>query len=229
MFDQPFTLLIFAGLAFKSAGFLVRDELWLRTLVLIGMGFDLSFYFLQTPAIWGSVITNATLLLVNLSILVLVVVERSTWFMSERERIAFENFKTLSPGQFRRINRFARWTVAPYDMTLLKEGQSGESLFFLEVDSFQITKQGQDYTAQGPAFAGEIMLMHGGVASATVHVPQGAVFAEWDAEEMRRLMAKSQPLKNALVARFGIDLAGKVRNSVPLPANVTELSRFQSG
>jgi hypothetical protein len=65
MFEQPFVLLIFIGLALKAGGFLVRDELWLRALVFTGTGFDIAFYALQSPAIWGSVLTNTVLVGVN--------------------------------------------------------------------------------------------------------------------------------------------------------------------
>ncbi|THH35121.1 cyclic nucleotide-binding domain-containing protein [Aliishimia ponticola] len=216
MFDQPFVFLIFIGLVLKCFGYMVRDELLLRCMLAVGTGFDIAFYALQSPAILGSVMANSVLVSVNLTIIGVIVMERSTWFMTEKERIAFEYFKTLSPGQFRRIIRRARWTVAGEDTVLLHEGQRTDKLFFLETKSFTVKKRGLNYAAQGPAFAGEIMLLQGGVASATVIVPKGAVYAEWCTADLRRTMHRSRPLENALMARFGHDLADKVRNSVPL-------------
>ena len=220
MFDQPYTELIFIGLAFRSIGFLVRDELVLRALFFIGSGFDIAFYMLQDPAIWGSVLTNTVLVVINISMISIIILERSTLFMSAKEKYAFENFKTLSPGQFRRINRLAKWRIATEDTVLLREDERAGQLFFLETERFVVRKKGQEYEARGPAFVGEIMLLQGGAASATVIAPKGAVYAEWSRDQIQKAMSKSQSLENALVARFGHDLADKVRQSVPLSAPV---------
>lgn len=217
MFDQPFVALIFLGLALKSAGFLVRDELMLRTLVVAGTVCDMIFYLLQSPPIFGSVLTNSILAAINFVIIMIVIVERSTWFMSSRERIMFSHFKTLSPGQFRRVKRLSIWQEATGETILLREGERADRLYFIEAETFCVIKQGQRYEARGPAFAGEIMLLQGGVASAAVTVEDGAVYAVWEADRLRRAMHRSRALENALVARFGHDLADKVRNSIPMP------------
>lgn len=216
MFDQPFVVFILLGLVLKVSGFLVRDELLLRVLVALGTLFDILFYYVQSPTIWGSVLTNTIMVSVNLSLITIIFLERSTWFMSAKEKRAFENFKTLSPGQFRRVIRKARWRVAPHETVLLHEGVRSERLYFLESETFRVHKQGTEYEARGPAFAGEIMLLQGGVASASVSVPAGTVYAEWHKADLERLMKKSRNLENAMIARFGHDLADKVRNSVPL-------------
>ena len=217
LFDQPYVLLIFLGLAFKAAGFLVRDELLLRVLVFTGTMFDIAFYFLQSPSIWGSVLTNTVLVVINFALISIIIVERSSLFMSKHDLHVFQQFKTLSPGQFRRINRMAGWKYAEEDQLILREGDRADRLYFIDAENFHVIKHGERYQARGPAFAGEIMLLQGGVASASVVVPKGARYAEWSAERLRRAMHKSRALENALVARFGHDLADKVRNSVPVP------------
>lgn len=216
MFEQPYTILIFLGLAFKAAGFLVRDELVLRTLVFIGTMFDIVFYFLQSPSIWGSVLTNSVLIVINSVLIAIIITERSSLFMSQKDLKVFEHFKTMSPGQFRRVNRWATWTVADTDAMLLREGERSEYLFFIDAESFSVVKHGERYQARGPAFAGEIMMLQGGVATASVVVPKGARYARWSTEKLRHAMHKSRGLENAFVARFGQDLADKVRHSVPV-------------
>lgn len=229
MFEQPYTLLIFLGLAFKAGGFLVRDELLLRSMVLVGTAFDIAFYMLQAPAIWGSVLTNTVLVAINLALIAVIVLERSTLFMTAKEKVAFENFKTLSPGQFRRVNRLATWHIATEEKVLLREDERAGQLFFLETERFIVRKKGQEYEARGPAFVGEIMLLQGGAASATIIAPKGAVYAEWSRARIQQAMKKSRPLENALVARFGHDLADKVRQSVPMmPTDAAEPSNVQA-
>lgn len=230
MFDQPYTLLVFIGLAFKAAGFLVRDELWLRGLVFTGTMFDIAFYCLQSPPSWGSVLTNSVLVVVNASLIAVIVIERSSLFMSKHDLMVFEQFKTLSPGQFRRVNRWAIWRTAAEDTVVLKEGDRADQLYFIDAETFCVAKHGESDQARGPAFAGEIMLLQGGVASASVVVPKGARYGQWSAHKLRAAMRKSRGLENALVARFGHDLADKVRNSVPVPplSSVSNVAQVNS-
>ncbi|WP_159089073.1 cyclic nucleotide-binding domain-containing protein [Tateyamaria sp. Alg231-49] len=217
MFDNPYIALIFLGLFFRSAGFLVRDELMLRVLMIIGTFCDIVFYVLQSPSIWGAVMTNTVLVVINASLIIIIVFERSILFMTKTDRRVFEQFMTLSPGQFRWVNRRARWRIADRRSVLLQEGEASNALFFINAPTYTVEKQGVSYTAKGPAFVGEIMLLQGGVASATVVAPKGAIYAEWDAHKLRCAMRKNRSLGNALMARFGHDLADKVRYSVPLP------------
>ncbi|MEO9575514.1 MAG: cyclic nucleotide-binding domain-containing protein [Tateyamaria sp.] len=191
MFDNPYIALIFLGLFFRSAGFLVRDELMLRVLMIIGTFCDIVFYALQTPSIWGSVMTNTVLVVINASLIIIIVFERSILFMSKTDRRVFEQFMTLSPGQFRWVNRRARWRIADRRSVLLHEGEASDALFFINAPTYTVEKQGVSYTAKGPAFVGEIMLLQGGVASATVIAHKGAIYAEWDAHKLRCAMRKT--------------------------------------
>ena len=150
-------------------------------------------------------------------LILIITLERSNLFMSKKDRRVFEQFKTLSPGQFRWVNRSARWRIADEHIILLREGEHSDRLFFINAPEYIVEKQGKSYTAKGPAFVGEIMLLQGGVASATVRVPKGAIYAEWCASKLCSAMRKNRALGHALVARFGHDLADKVRYSVPLP------------
>mgnify|MGYP002628312552 CR=1 FL=1 len=218
MLEQPYISLIIIGYLFKAAGLLMRESLWLRIFLGIGIAFDFVFFIVQSPFVSLDVLANLALFAINLALIAVLIWERSTWGMTKTERVAFTTFKTLSPGQFRQINRKARWTMAPADTVLLREDEPAQKLFFLETKGFSITKQGETYEAKGPAFLGEIMMMQGGGASATVTVPKGAIYAEWHTADLHRMMKKSRALDNALAARFGHDMADKLRNSVPIRA-----------
>lgn len=130
--------MIFLGLAFKAAGFLVRDELILRTLVFIGTMFDIVFYVLQSPSIWGFVLTNSVLILINFVLIAIIITERSSLFMSQKDLKVFEHFKTMNPGQFRRVNRWASWKEAEADKMLLREGERSEYLYFIDSENFWV-------------------------------------------------------------------------------------------
>lgn len=220
MFEQILTGILLLGLIFQASGFLVRDELVLRLLVIVGMSCDIAFYALQPIPILQSVATNGLLVAINLYLVTLIVLERTTLAMSETEKELFSHFPTLRPGQFRRILKHATWRTTTEDQTLLLEGRPAQSLFFVFADRFEVEKRGRCYGAQGPAFVGELVFLRGGESSASVHVPSGTQYVEFNSAGLKRAMRRSAPLHNAMLALFGNDLAEKVARSVPIEADI---------
>lgn len=210
------SIILFLGLAFKACGFLVRDELALRVLVLVGMSCDILFYAFQPVPIWQSLVTNGLLVSINLALVLIIVFERTTFSMTARERALYDHFPTLKPGQFRRLLRHAIWRRAEGETQLAEEGGRLDKLYFLQVPQFDIEKQGRRFTAPGPSFAGELVFLGGGQSSASVWVPPGSDYVEFDSAALRRAMDRSSALSNGMVALFGADLARKVANSVPI-------------
>ncbi len=217
MTDDPLFLLLMIGLGLQVLGFTLRDELALRVVVGAGLCFDIAFYALRAEPIWISVGTNALLVLVNLVLVVFVLLERTTFGMTKRDQTLFEQFRTLSPGQFRRINRLGLWHIADTEREILREDSASDQLFYVDGKTFWIEKRGTRYDAAGPSFLGEIMFLRGGSASASVILPAGTLYIVWQVTDLKRLMARNKALENALIARFSLDLADKVAQSVPLP------------
>ena len=213
---QFLSAILFLGLAFKAIGFLVRDELLLRVLVLIGISCDILFYALQPQPIWQSVVANSALVSINAGLILIIVFERTTFSMDARARKLYTHFPTLMPGQFRRLLRHATWRRTEERIKIAEEGGPLEKLFFLQVPQFEIEKKGRKFIAKGPSFAGELVFLGGGQSSASVWLAAGSNYVEFDSAGLRRAMTRSAPLSNAMVALFGADLARKVANSVPI-------------
>lgn len=218
MISQTLAGILFLGLILKSLGYMVRDELVLRVLVVAGMTCDILFYALQPVPILQSVAANSVLVLVNLGLIVLIVFERTTLRMSDEDKRLFQHFPTLRPGQFRRVMKHATRHRAEARTGLISEGAALDKLYFLFAPRFDIEKLGQTYVAQGPAFAGELVFLNGGRSSASVFAPEGTDYVSFDTAGLQRTMRRSAPLNNAMVALFGRDLATKVTNSVPIHA-----------
>lgn len=210
------SFILFLGLFFKALGFLIRDELLLRSFVVLGMICDIVFYLFRAETLWQSVFTNGLLVSINLGLMIFIIFERSTLGFSQRDRALYDHFPTLQPGQFRRILRSAKWHVADTDKQLAVEGKPLDTLYFLDCATFSIEKRGRVFEAQGPSFAGELVFLGGGTSSASVWVPKGAHYVGFDSAPLKRTMKRSPALRNGMIALFGSDLARKVANSVPL-------------
>lgn len=211
------TSLLFLGLFLKVVGFAVRDELWLRTLVMTGLGCDAAFYAFRSEPIVQAVLTNGLLISVNFVLVVMIVKERTTWGMSVEDRALYAHFETLTPGQFRRIARLMRRDTVEGSATLAQEGQPVADLMLVFADTIEIEKQGDRFPISGPAFIGEIALLTGSPSSAGVHLPRGGTVMRLPIGPLQQRMVRSPALSNAMVALFGRELARKVAYSVPMP------------
>jgi hypothetical protein len=198
-------------------GYLARDELWLRLFLLAASANYLVYYYnvADTP-LWEAILTSGVLALVNLVVIVIVVLERTTFTMSRQVAQIYRAFDMLTPGQFRRIMRHGAIRTADDTVRLTTEGMRVEKLHFVNDGSVVVTKRGQRTEIPARIFVGEIAYATGNLASATVEVTPGSVWVEWDQEALRRLTRRFPALGVALMAQFNVDLLGKVATSQPI-------------
>lgn len=209
--------LLMAGLVLKAAGFLARDEVWLRALVFAGILFDAVYLALIVgPALpYGAAL--ALLGALGLLVVLAFLRERTTFALPARQKRLYAAFRTLTPGQFRRINRIADYRQTVEETRIILEGEEVSKLFYIEGFRFLVVKGDQQAEAKGPGFAGEIAFLTGNAASASVVLPPGTPFVAWQTDDLKALMRRNAGLNNALIARFTRDLAGKVAQSIPMP------------
>ncbi|MGX0878686.1 hypothetical protein ACSSV4_003387 [Roseovarius sp. MBR-154] len=214
--DSPLSLLILAGFMLKVAGFFFRDELALRALVASGMLADLLYYALLPTPLIAPVLSNGTIIAINMALIFVIIFERTRIGMSAEDIRLYGYFETLSPGQFRRISRHAETVVTDTTTPLIREGVHLDKLYFIDADHFQIEKRGMTYRATGPSFVGEIAFLTGQVSSASVLVPPATRVIVFDVARLKTLMGKRPALNNGMIALFGRDLAQKVAQGVPM-------------
>lgn len=208
-------LLVYAGLCLQAAGFMVRDELLLRGLVLTGLCLSTIFYVLQPEPIWEPAIANTVFILINLWLIAVIISERSKHSLTAQGRVLHAQLETMSPGHVRRLMRMGTLRVVEREETFIQQGDNLDQLFFFLSGDYTVQKSGTDFPMQGPAFAGEIVFLFGGKASATVTAHSGATIISWPHATLKKQMEASPNFKNALIARFSRDLASKVAQSTP--------------
>ena len=98
--------LIWAAFVFNLFGFLARDELYLRLLMLVGSALSIGYYLtvVADQPLWDAILTRGALALANSVMIAIVISERTTWFMSRESLDLYKSFDMLTPGQFRRIS-----------------------------------------------------------------------------------------------------------------------------
>ena len=208
-------ILVHIALVFYAAGFMVRDELWLRLLVLTGSFFYLLYYFLfPAQPLWDAIFASSVLIAINLVLIIIIIRERTHLTMSADEAEIFKAFKTLTPGQFRKMMSLGHWKTASEATILTKENHPANKLYYVFTGQILARKDSQDFEIGPKTFIGEIGYVLGGPASATITATAGAVYMEWNTPDLRHYVKRNQAFENALIALFNFDLARKVANSI---------------
>lgn len=213
----PVAALIYLAFAFKLLGFVARDELNWRGLMLVASLLYLAYYYLVADVpLWDAILTNGLLAAVNFVMIGIVVMERSPRFLSDEHQRIYTHFGRFAPGQFRRLLRMATVHRTDAETVLTTEGRKVERLYFVHVGRMTIRKGGQDIELTRPGFIGELAFLTGAAATATVTLAPGAHYLSWETEALKRLMVRRPAFANALMAQLNMDLAAKVANSRPM-------------
>jgi hypothetical protein len=209
-------ILVQIAFIFYSLGFLARDELWLRGLLLTGTCFYLLYYYhIEETPLWDAIITSGILGAINLGMIILLIFERTTFAMDEQTAKTYNSFDTLTPGQFRKVMKLATTVQTDNDIKLSDQNRPIDHLYLVTDGSVKVEKSGNSNALSAPLFLGEIGFLLDGKSSATVTVQKGGTYTYWSASDLRELMDGTPAIRNAMIALFSRDLADKLGRSAP--------------
>jgi len=214
-FFNSASLLVHIAALFYVAGFLVRDQLILRFLVLVGTVCYLAYYYwaLDTP-LWDAIFWSLIMGAANLWVMVQLILERTTLNMSERDKKLYEVFNTMTPGEFRKLLKISSWEIGDSTTILTREDKGVDHLYYVIDGPISIEKQGQSFDLNHSAFIGEVAFFLGSNASATVRVAEGCEFVRWNKAQLQELQHKNAGIRAALHGLLNADMAGKVAKSM---------------
>lgn len=213
------SVFVHLALLFSVFGYLFRDELYLRSLLLLGTIFYLLYYyFSQEMPLWDAILSSAILFAVNLIFIILIVRERYLVSMSQEESILYHSLGSFTPGQFKKIMKIAKWQSRISSVVITKEDQNCDHLFYVLEGEVEIVKRNEAFSKGGNIFIGEVGFMLGIPASATVTIPANTNYVEWNKVDLQKLFSKNQAIENAFKALFNYDLAKKVASSRGWPS-----------
>ncbi|MGB7418162.1 MAG: cyclic nucleotide-binding domain-containing protein [Erythrobacter sp.] len=214
LFDPQW--LIYLGAALLLIAYGIRDELRLRALIVVSTLIYIAYYaLLPSGPLWDPIITSVLFVAINFWVLGQIALERTTLRLSPDEKTLFDAFETLSPGQFRRVLKLARWQRAedPDGTLLIREDEPSGALIYIFEGIVSVEKHGRRFRLPAGNFVGEVAYVLGRKTTTTVVAPRGVCYVEWNAEALRRLSVKRPALGNALNALLTRDLAQKLTAS----------------
>jgi hypothetical protein len=216
MFESLFASenIVHAGALLYLAGFLFRNQLVLRGLIIAGdCVYILYFYFAPDVPLWGGIFWSVMFTVVNLGMIGLIVADTMHFNLSANEKKLFGLLENLTPGEFRQLLGAGKEELAAVPALITREGQVLEKLYFILGGSMTIEKGGQRWPSESQTFIGEVAFLLARPATATVTLEAGAVYFAWEAEALHRLLRGSPALNTALSAIMNKKLAHKVASA----------------
>lgn len=194
--------------------FIIRDQLLLRILVLVATVLYIVYYYLvPNLPLWDAIIWSIILGIANIWVMVGLILERTTFNLTEREKALFMVFENLSPGEFRKLLKISQWQSATHHTTIITENEPVDHLYLMLEGQAEITKQERCFALSAPVFFGEVAFFKEIKASATVKILQGAQYVRWKHEPLRSLQTKNPSIRIAFYERLNSDMANKVAAS----------------
>lgn len=210
-------LVLGAGLSFVLA-FLIINQTMLRIILLIGTVLYIWYYAVVADApLWMAIWVSVANLIANIIGLSVLLGAKSRVALPSRFSDIYDRcpiFQDLPPGDFRVLMKSARRYKAEADITLTKEHQRGEKLFFIVDGSARVEKMGQGFDLPAQVFVGEVAYLLNRNSAATTVLRAGSEVIEWDFVTLRAGSRKKTRFRLALEALLSQDLAWKVSVAV---------------
>ncbi|MEM6676508.1 MAG: cyclic nucleotide-binding domain-containing protein [Pseudomonadota bacterium] len=196
----------------QVAGYLIRDQLWLRLLLLIGTVFYGAYYYLfPAEPLWEAFYWALAMGAANAGMTLALLRDRMVFGIAGSQLDLFRRFSPMAPGEFRRLMQIGVHHAADAEMVLTREGQKPTHLYFVTSGSIEIEKGTWCIKSAAPSFIGEISLLTDSPASATVRVRSGVRYVSWEREALRKLLARRPLLRERFDGLINQDLALKVQ------------------
>ena len=203
-------LVNFAGAA-QFFGLLLRDQLLMRFFLLSATLFYISYYyFLQPVPLWNPIFWSALIGVANLSVILRILMERTTFSLGTHERALYNAFTNLSPGEFRRLLRKCKWMTSTAETELIADGKPNSRLYYIMGSGARVIRSDRELTLNKGSFAGEISFLLGTPATASVIVPEQTPYVYWEHSDLIQIEKRYPAIRIALRETLNVDLAQKV-------------------
>ena len=208
---QSTAMLVHIAALLQVVGYLLRDQIRLRLMLLAGSIIYCVYYVAhpQTP-LWDAMAWSLIMAVANTVLIIVIWHDRRTGVMTPLEQAVYQHLGMPLPGHFRRIMRIARSVETNAPVTLTTLGTHPEKLYFVYRGTVLIERDSGPIWLNSASFIGEIALVLGRAASATASLPNGGCYLEWDRRTLDKLLEQSNPIRTSFQHLLTRDLARKL-------------------
>ena len=210
------SLLVQGAMLFYVSGFLFRDQVILRLLVLSGTALYIAYYYLHpTEPLWDAIFASVAIGVANVIGLAGLLYEKVPLLIGA-DRPIFEAIERIhpnavSPGVFRALMRSATIQNVGEPTLLTRTGQRPDALILVVSGPVRLEKAGRRIALELPCFIGEISFLTGSAASADAWALPGAMVVRWRTDRLHKRLIADARLDQSVRALLSYDMAAKVR------------------
>ena len=205
-------ILFHVGNAITLIAFLFRDQIQLRTVMVLSMVLQALYYTWLPGGPWfDPLLWKLLTIALNMVMIVIILGDRYGYDIEADLRPLFEAIHVLSRGQYRRLIRIATRIEGP--QPILRQGEKPRHLYYLVKGTAEVSKGGRVLAVEPGVFLGEIAFLSGGVATADVVLAPGSEALSWPVADLRQLMARDGTIEIGIRGVLSHDLAAKTARS----------------
>tara|TARA_B110000305_G_C19206735_1_gene523882 strand:+ start:143 stop:775 length:633 start_codon:yes stop_codon:yes gene_type:complete len=203
-------ILVHIGAFLFLLAYLVRDQILLRGLIILGTVFYIGYYFSMETPLWSALLWNSSFVVINLIMIGVIYSDRASFVMSERERKLYQVFNTLSPGEFKKLLKIADWFDGSSEEQITTVGEVPARLYFIIDGEALIARDDKKFIVGPNVFIGELAYLVRKPATATVKLTDKVVGISWKTSSLIKLLASNPQMKIAFDGLLNQDLAAKL-------------------
>jgi CRP-like cAMP-binding protein len=196
-----------------ALSYLVTHMLWLRVLAIVGLVAEsVYFYAAGSGSLWVAIGWSLVFLVINAVQLIRLLRERQSAQLRGDERVLKDGtFAALSLPSFRRLMAAGHWKTLPTGSVLTVQDRAVTHLRVLTQGLARVVVDGRPVaTIHAGGIVGEMSLLTGAAASATVTVTHDARLFEIEDAALKLLLAAHEDLQAQFHQALGSELAAKV-------------------
>lgn len=186
--------LAFGLIAFS---FLVKDILWLRIVSVIASLFSVMYnYFIPITPMWLPIGWNLVFVALNLYHIAVIIYEKRPIKMSPKDKELYESlFRDLSPVEFLKVTKIAKWEKFVGGHHLIKEGADVKRLILIYNGTVDIAVKGEKVASlKDGQFVGEMSFLTERPATADCIVKHDTECLVWKQPEFKALLKRNPSL-----------------------------------
>ncbi len=203
--------LVFLAAAIQAAALLFQGQTKIRVILLVGSLTYIAYYTLAADEpLWEAMIATLAMACANVVGLTAHLLGKNVRLIPAHQLSLYAMMGGVEPGEFRALMKHARVRRLKKDETLTTVGEVPGQLYYVIEGDIEIEQGEGRFRIPPRHFIGEVSLMLGTPASATVHAKAGAQVVEWPRDRLVRTMARKPELMIAVESLLGRDMARKV-------------------
>lgn len=203
-------ILVHIGSFLLLLAYLVRDQILLRAVIILGTIFYIVYYIFMEAPLWSALLWNVSFVVINLIMIVVIYSDKTSFVMSEKEAKLYQVFYTLSPGEFKKLLKIADWFDGSSEEKITTEGEIPSRLYFIINGEALIARDDKKFIVGPNIFIGELAYLTKKPATATVKLTDKVVGISWKTTSLTKLLASYPQMKIAFDGLLNQDLAAKL-------------------